>query len=275
VTKRVVLVRPNGPRNVGSILRVAANFGPAEIVIVAPERASLLVHPDFVQMSHGVPGGAEKVRVVDTLGEALDGCANTVGFTARAHEHRRRHDWRELREVVREDANDPDSVYAFVFGNEVRGLETEDVKNLRELAWIPTSAEHSSLNLAMAVGIVMSDLYAEPGHKRRERGAKPLSTEAREYLKANVAHALGDRVAKSKSARTDILSSVERVFSRAELEDRDARAWHLMCRALGSELTPQDLGIVVHEKRGRHRREQERRRELDAGGNEAASGSRQ
>ena len=35
---------------------------------------------------------------------------------------------------------------------------------------------------------------------------------------------------------------------------------------LGSELTPKDLGITVHEKRGRHRREQERRRELDAAG---------
>ncbi len=266
MTKRVVLVRPSGPRNVGSILRVAANFGPVEIVLVAPERASLLVHPDFVQMSHGVPGGADKVRVVETLGEALDGCANTIGFTARAHEHRRRHDWRELRETLRDDANDPDSACAFVFGNEVRGLETEDVKNLRELAWIPTSAEHSSLNLAMAVGIVLSDLFVAQGAKRRERGAKPLSTEARDYLKANVAHALGDRVAKSKSARSDILASVERVFSRAELEDRDARAWHLMCRALGSELTPQDLGITVHEKRGRHRREQERRRELDAAG---------
>lgn len=266
MTKRVVLVRPNGPRNVGSILRVAANFGPVEIVLVAPERASLLVHPDFVQMSHGVPGVSSKVRVVDTLGEALDGCASSIGFTARAHEHRRRHDWRELRESVRDDANDPDSAMALVFGNEVRGLETEDVSQLRDLAWIPTSAEHSSLNLAMAVGIVLSDLYAAPGTKRRERGSKPLSTEARDYLKANLAHALGDRVAKSRSARTDILASVERIFSRAELEDRDARAWHLMCRALGSELTPKDLGIVVHEKRGRHRREQARRRELDAAG---------
>jgi TrmH family RNA methyltransferase len=265
VTKRVVLVRPNGPRNVGSILRIAANFGPVEIAIVAPERASLLVHPDFVQMSHGVPGGSSKVRVVKTLGEALDGCSNTIGFTARAHEHRRRHDWRELRDSVRADANDPDSTHAFVFGNEVRGLETEDVKHMRELAWIPTSAEHSSLNLAMAVGIVLSDLFGGSGEKRRERGAKPLSTEARDYLKANIAHTLGDRVAKSKSARTDILASVERVFSRAELEDRDARAWHLMCRALGSELTPRDLGITVHEKRGRHRRDQERRRELDSG----------
>ncbi len=264
MTKRVVLVKPSGPRNTGSILRVASNFGPVELVIVAPERASLLVHPDFVQMSHGVEGGASRFRVVATLGEALDGCARGIGFTARAHEHRKRREWREFRDEVRAEANDPEATVALVFGNEERGLESEDVKLMRDLAWIATSAEHSSLNLAMAVGIVLSDLYSDAGSKRRERGAKPLSTESRDYLKANLTHTLGDRVAKSKSARVDIRASVERVFSRAELEDRDARAWHLMCRALGSELTPKDLGLTTHERRGRHRREQARRLDLDS-----------
>ncbi|MBL8861551.1 MAG: RNA methyltransferase [Planctomycetes bacterium] len=266
MTKRVVLVRPAGPRNAGSVLRVAANFGPVELVLVAPERPSLLVHPDFVQMSHGVEGGAARFRVVATLAEALDGCSRGVGFTARAHDHRRRHDWRVLREPLREEANAGDSVTALVFGNEERGLESSDTALLRDLAWIPTSAEHGSLNLAMAVGIVLCDLFAEPGAKRRERGAKPLSSEGRAYLKANLMHALGERVAKSKSARTDIRASIERVFSRAELEDRDARAWHLMCRALGSELTPKDLGLTTHERRGRHLREQARQRGLERGG---------
>jgi tRNA C32,U32 (ribose-2'-O)-methylase TrmJ len=243
------------------VLRACANFGPAELVIVAPERPSLLVHPDFVQMSHGVGGGARRVRVTATLAEALDGCAGSVAFTARAHEHRRREDWRAARERLRSEAGDDGRVLALVFGNEVRGLEARDVRLARDLVWIPTSADHSSINLAMAVGIVLADLYAEPGRRRRERGAKPLSSAGREYLKRNLQHALGDKVAQTKSARTDILASVERLFSRAELEDRDARAWHLMCRALGSELTPKDLGIVVHEKRGRHRRAQTRARD--------------
>ena len=32
--KRVILVRTAGPRNAGSALRVAANFGPCELVLV-------------------------------------------------------------------------------------------------------------------------------------------------------------------------------------------------------------------------------------------------
>ncbi len=256
--KRVVLVRPSGPRNVGMVLRACANFGPCELFLVAPEKASLLVHPDFVQMSHGVPAGAARVRVLDSVGEALDGCTDVVGFTARAHEHRRRHDWREMREGLRARSADPEVQLALVFGNEVRGLETQDVKLLRELAWIPTGAEHTSLNLAMAVGIVLSDLFTGTSGRKRERSAKPLGAAAREYLKANLNHTFGDKVARTRSARTDILASVERVFARAELEDRDARAWHLMCRALGSTLTPKDLGLEVHGRRARHKAERER-----------------
>ena len=48
--KRVVLVRPSGPRNVGAVARASANFGPCEVVLVAPERRSILLHPDFEQI---------------------------------------------------------------------------------------------------------------------------------------------------------------------------------------------------------------------------------
>ena len=64
--KRVILCRPEGPRNVGTILRVAANFGPTEITIVNPLRASLLIHPEFEQMSHG----AEEARAAFNAGRS-------------------------------------------------------------------------------------------------------------------------------------------------------------------------------------------------------------
>ena len=69
--KRVVLVRPQGPRNVGSVLRLVANFGAAELWLVGPVRPSLLVHPDFEQMAHGVEDVAARVVVVPSLERAL------------------------------------------------------------------------------------------------------------------------------------------------------------------------------------------------------------
>ena len=57
-----------------------------------------------------------------------------------------------------------------------------------------------------------------------------------------------------------ILAMIDRQIARAPLEDRDARAWHLVLRALGNDLTPKDLGLELHERRGRRRREVERTR---------------
>jgi len=37
--KRVVLCRPEGPRNLGSILRLMQNFGPADVVLHDVEKA--------------------------------------------------------------------------------------------------------------------------------------------------------------------------------------------------------------------------------------------
>jgi tRNA/rRNA methyltransferase len=259
--KRVVLVRPSGPRNVGMIVRVCANFGPVEIRLVAPERPSLLVHPDFEQMSHGVPDARERCVIVATLAEALAECTASVGFTARSRGQRRREDWRTVRETVSARANDDAERMALVFGNEVTGLESSETVLLQELVHIATSPEHLSLNLSMAVGVVLADLFTAPRMKARERPPKLLSGEGREYLKADLKHVFGEKVAMSAKARQDILEAIERVFSRAPLEDRDARAWHLMTRALGSTLTPKELGLKLHEKRGRRRAAQARARD--------------
>ena len=264
--KRIVLVRPSGPRNVGMIVRVAANFGPCEIRLVAPERPSLLVHPEFEQMAHGVPDMRERCVIVGSLKEALADCTASVGFTARSRGQRRREDWRAVQAAWAEKAADPAELVALVFGNEVTGLESEETELIQELVHIATSTEHTSLNLAMSVGVVLSGLYTAPRTKNRERPPKLLSGEGREYLKANLKLVFGERVAMTPKAKNDILESIERVFSRAPLEDRDARAWHLMARALGSELTSKELGLTLHLKRGRRKNEQAKAREREAGG---------
>src|SRR3989442_13947890 len=124
--KRIVLVRPSGPRNAGMVVRAAANFGPCEVFLVAPERPSLLVHPDFEQMSHGVERARERCTIVATLAEALAETTWSVGFTARSREKRVRTDWRRAREELCARANDPAERVALVFGNEVTGMTKEE-----------------------------------------------------------------------------------------------------------------------------------------------------
>jgi TrmH family RNA methyltransferase len=241
--KRVVLVRPAGPRNVGSVLRATANFGPAEIVLVAPRRPSILVHPDFEQMAHGALEAVQRIRVVPTLAEALADRTFAIGFTARTHQHRSVLPFENERVRYAELAADPDQRLAVVFGAEEGGLSTAESELCHELAYIATGEEHGSLNLAVAVTLVLYDLFRHlPLSPKRSRTTY-ITGQERAYLVANVAATLAE-AATSKEAARDIKASVERVFGRASLEARDARAWHQIMRALGSRRVPGDFGLA-------------------------------
>jgi len=246
--KRVILVRTAGPRNAGSVLRVAANFGPCEFVLVRPEKPSILVHPDFEQMAHGVPEAAARTRVVSTLPEALADCTYSVGFTARARDHRELHDWRAIRSDLTARCSRPEERVALVFGNEETGLSAEETSPLSELVRIPTSDEHGSLNLAMATGLVLATLFLDQPELEsvRHQNAVPVPGADRSFLIERLKETLGS-IPWTPSARRDVLASIERVFGRAPLETRDARAWHLLARALGNEKSPGDYGVAMEE----------------------------
>jgi TrmH family RNA methyltransferase len=254
--KRVVLCRPQGPRNVGSILRVVQNFGPAELWLVAPARPSLLIHPDFEQMAHGAEDVVEKIRVVDTLDEALADCNVSFGFTARVRDHRDLEDWRAAQpDVVASGEADGERV-ALVFGSEENGLTGAETDPLHRLVRIPTSSEHGSINLAMSVGLVLAACFLADAPSARAEGATRLPGGDRAYLIERLKDVLGAR-ATSEPAREAIVASIERVFARAPLETRDARAWHLLVRALGGDARPQDYGLDpldAPDRRPRHLR---------------------
>lgn len=262
--KRVILCRPEGPRNVGTILRVAANFGPTEITIVNPLRASLLIHPEFEQMSHGAEEARAAIVVVESLEEALADCGYAVGFSARVRGKRKRRDWRVVAPELTKLADDAAERVALVFGNEVSGLTEAEANLCNELVHVRTSAEHTSLNLAMCAGIALSDLYTGTQVHQVERGGSLLDGSGREFLKARLKEVFVGQVAKTDSAANDIERMIDRVFSRARLENRDARAFHLILRALGSQLEPSDLGLKLHDKDGRRRKLLSRYEELRA-----------
>lgn len=239
---RIVLVRPEGPRNVGSVLRLVANFGPAELVLVRPERPSVLKHPEFWMMAHGAEHLVERIRVVDSVEAALADCARSYGFTGRVRNHRTLRDWREASPTLVEEARRSDLALALVFGSEESGLSVEETEPLQELVRIPTSPEHESINLAMSVGIVLSTLFLSGAPSARHQNTNLVGGADRRFLVAHLQDALGS-LATSEVAKRELVLAIERTFMRAPLETRDARAWHLLARALGNDKTPGDYGI--------------------------------
>lgn len=252
--KRIILCRPAGPRNVGAILRAALNFGPAEVVIKEVGRPSLLEHPDFDLMSHGGEEARAAIRVVDTMEEALEGCHHAVAFTARARRKERRVNWRERAPELVPIGDDGEQRLALIFGSEESGLTREEAAAAQELAHLRTAPEHTSLNLAQAVTVVLYSLFTGNEVHQREPQPKRLDQRGRTFLKERMTEVLAGEIAFTDAAARDITGAIERMVTRAPLEPRDARAWHIILRSLGSAATPGQFGL---EEQPRDARRQE------------------
>jgi len=115
---RIVLVRPRGSGNIGSIARAMKNMGLSQMVLVAPKE---FPSPKAQWRAANAKDILEQVRVVDDLTAAVSDCALVVGTSARE----RRIPWplltpRECGESsVSESLRHP---VAIVFGREDRGL---------------------------------------------------------------------------------------------------------------------------------------------------------
>ncbi|MGA7822782.1 MAG: RNA methyltransferase, partial [Steroidobacteraceae bacterium] len=147
---RMVLVAPSHPGNIGAAARAMKNMALSELVLVNPRQ---FPHPEATTRASGAVDLLGRVRVVATLGEALDGCGFIAATTAREREqHFRVMDVREAAaRIVAEAQRAPAAV---VFGAERTGLTNAELEAAHVLLRIPASEAYPSLNLAMAVQVV-------------------------------------------------------------------------------------------------------------------------
>jgi len=147
----IVLVAPQGARNLGSIARVMKNMGLSRLTIVAPrcdphgdEARHMAVHAFDVLTS---------ARIVATIPEAIADATRTIATTGRTD---------GLASPLRlPEVGLPwllDAPSALLFGPEDRGLSNDELAYAQRLVGIPTTAAYSSLNLAQAVGICAREL---------------------------------------------------------------------------------------------------------------------
>lgn len=150
---RIVLVRPCGAGNIGSVARVMRNFGLGVLYLVSPRVDHLGL--EARAMACSAAALLEGACVVDTLPAALQECRWVCGTTARVGERRRA----ELtaRTAARQAAQLLPA--AFVFGPEDSGLSGEELNPCHAVVSIPTAPELRSLNLAQSVGIVAYELW--------------------------------------------------------------------------------------------------------------------
>ena len=169
----LVLVAPQDIVNIGSAVRIARNFGLAQLRLVTPE----VFDPWRIEgIAHNTGEFIEQITIHESLTDAVADCTWTLALTARERAAKRT--------VYRPGAGAAELIaraelgpVAYVVGREDKGLTNEELDQCSALVTIPTNPEYKSLNLAQAVAIMGYESCSRAGgscghSSRRARRAR-------------------------------------------------------------------------------------------------------
>ncbi|MEB3333162.1 MAG: TrmH family RNA methyltransferase [Synechococcaceae cyanobacterium] len=169
----LVLVEPSGPLNIGSVARLCANFGIAELRLVAP-RCDPLAEEARRMAVHALPL-LEAARVLPDLDSALADCRRVVATSGRGEGDPlppvsccEALSWLLQSGAAEEPGAAGEPVagevagaapLALVFGREDRGLSSDELLRAGRIVRIETDSAYASLNLSHAVAVVLHALH--------------------------------------------------------------------------------------------------------------------
>ena len=152
---KVVLVEPRHPGNIGAAARAMKNMGFQNLVLVNPNR---FPDPQADWRAAGAVDVLDRVACVETLGEAINNCQVIIGTSSRSRSIPWPHlDAREL--PARLSEYEESTRIAILFGREDSGLTNEELQCCHYHLEIPTDDRYPALNLAMAVQLVVYELF--------------------------------------------------------------------------------------------------------------------
>jgi tRNA/rRNA methyltransferase/tRNA (cytidine32/uridine32-2'-O)-methyltransferase len=167
---RVVLIETTHPGNIGSVARAMKTMGLSQLVLVNPK-----IFPDGLAtaLASGAADVLVNARVVDTLADALQGCAFVIGTSARQRASR----WPQVDARAAAglmlDQVDAQVQVALVFGRESSGLTNLELDACHVLGHVPTNPEYGSLNLAMGVQIFTYELWMQAQQRQGAPSNQP------------------------------------------------------------------------------------------------------
>ena len=153
---RIVLVEPQEGGNVGAAARAMKNFGFSDIVVVGRPAGEIDEHS--VWWAAGAEEMLRNIAHVATVEEALADCHITVATTAiRGRQVYEQLTPAEVASLAFENLGDEQRI-ALVFGREKSGLTQHEISICQRTAWIPTSPEYPTMNLAQSVAVFCYEL---------------------------------------------------------------------------------------------------------------------
>jgi TrmH family RNA methyltransferase len=231
---RIVLVATSHPGNIGAAARAMKNMGLTQLHLVAPQQ---FPHPEATARAAGADDLLSHAVVHNTLLEAVSDCGLVIATSAR-----HRHipfvpcEPREGVAIAVNKAKEGNAV-AWVFGAERTGLTNGELAQCGMLVTIPTCEHYSSLNLAMAVQIIVYELsLAARQLSAPHEPEVPLAT----YFEMNqfyehLQEALSNTGFRDHTADGHLMARVRRLFNRAQVDQNEVRILRGILSALESK----------------------------------------
>lgn len=217
---RIVMSNTSHPGNIGAAARAMKTMGLSQLYLVQPKHFP--AH-EATAMASNADDVLREAIIVDTLDEALHGCALTIGLSARRRELS--HELVDVREAALRSAKLTASgqSVALVFGNEMSGLSNRELDLCQLLAMIPTNPDCSSLNVAAAIQVMCYELRMAIQGGSLPQGDTPLlaSNEALEDFYRELELTLLHIGFLNPQAPRRLMTRMRRIYARAALEKEE------------------------------------------------------
>lgn len=222
---RVVLIHTSHPGNIGSVARAMKNMGLSELYLVAPKQ---FPHERAYWRAASAADIIDNAKVVDTFEEAINDCGLVVGTSARG----RRIPWPLVNPRVCAENIYPElsqHPVALVFGREDRGMTNEELQRCNLHVNIPASEEYSSLNLGMAVQVVLYELrmrHLQPelsNDDMHEWDTRRARVDEVEFMFQHLEETLIDMEFLDPAAPKQLMTRLRRMYSRIRMDDMEVQ----------------------------------------------------
>ncbi len=226
---RVILCETQHPGNIGSAARAMKTMGLSELYLVKPH---LFPDKQADWMATNAVDVLRNARVCADLDTALSGVVLAAACTARSRDIAvpavsAREATAQLVAAARTQP------VALVFGNEVSGLSTEQVKRCQMVTMIPADASHNSLNLAAAVQVYAYECRMHATDATVPNKARELASH--EALEGFYEHLEQELIATgflSTKVPQRLMQRLRRLFSRTQLDAEEVRILRGIVRTL-------------------------------------------
>lgn len=237
---RIVLVEPSHPGNIGAVARALKNMALTELVLVRPKA---FPDPEATARASGAADLLDRVRVVETVAEAVADCGFVAATTSRPRDQNFRA--LDLHEAAHHlFAKSGQAPVAVLFGAERTGLTNEELALAHLLIRIPANPEYPSLNLAMAVQLISYELFRAAGSPASPRplseaAVPPATGEDMERFYAHLAQVMKEVDFRDRTqAGTALMTRIRRLFQRCEMDQNEVNILRGILTAVQNKRRP-------------------------------------